>query len=167
MLSEEGTRMGCVLGGTTFNICMHVRVYQHMMIKFPTLIQRALTDDLTRFGKPVEEKDSWEKTFTLKAEALHYYDTLANPIGIYRHPQKGKLMLLVTAPDPRPGHPILLLTKVCRFAARVAGGFAGPDDHAEQLTLSKADAVIRRVHAIARMAPKNPQSDTKVLALRP
>ena len=54
MLSEEGARMGCVLGGTIFNLCMHVRVYRLMMIKFPMVVQRALTDDLTRFGKPAE-----------------------------------------------------------------------------------------------------------------
>ena len=112
--------MDCVLGGTIFNMCMHVRVYRHMLIKFPKLIQRALTDDLTQFGKPVEEKETWDKTYTMVVEALHYDDHLANPIGIYRHPDKGKLMLPPSAPDPRAGHPILSVTKVCRGAARVA-----------------------------------------------
>ena len=113
--------MGYVMGGTIFNMSMHVRVYRHILIKFPKLIQRALTDNLIQFGKPVEEKDSWDKTYTMVAEALHYYDHLANPIGIYRHPDKGKLMLPPAAPDPREGHPILLMTKVCRVVARVRG----------------------------------------------
>ncbi len=82
--------MGCVLGGTIFNMFMHVRVYRHMLIKFPKLIQRALTDDLTQFGKPVEEKDSWDKSSTMVAEAQLFYDHLTNQIGIYRHPDKGK-----------------------------------------------------------------------------
>ena len=49
MLSEEGARMGCVMGGMIFKMSMHVRVYRHMLIKFPKLmiIQRTLTDDLT------------------------------------------------------------------------------------------------------------------------
>ena len=73
-------------------------------------------------------------------------------------------MLPPTAPDPREGHPILSMTKVCRVAARVAGGFSGPDAEAEQLVLSKVDAAVRKVHAIVRMASVNPQSATKVLA---
>ncbi len=73
-------------------------------------------------------------------------------------------MLPATAPDPSEGHPILRLTKVCRVAARVAGGYAGPDDHAIPLILAKTDVAIRRVHAIVRLAPMNAQSATKVLA---
>ena len=165
MLSEEGARMGCVLGGTIFNICMHIRVYRQMMIKYPMVVQRALTDDLTRFGKPVEESaEQWEATYTLEAEALLYYDSLANPIGIFRHPDKGKLLLPANAPNPSPGHPLLTLTTISRSAARVAGGFVGPDAPAELLTLARTETAIRRVHATIRMAPSNPQSATKVLA---
>ena len=116
MLSEEGSRMGCVMGGTIFNICMHVRVYRQMMIKYPMTVQRALTDDLSRFAKPAEGS-SWDESYTREAEALLYYDALANPIGIYRHPDKGKILLPANAPDPRPDHPLLALTKVSRSAA--------------------------------------------------
>ncbi len=100
----------------------------------------------------MEEKETWDKTYTMVAEALHYYDHLANPIGIYRHPDKGKLLLPPSAPDPRVGHPILSVTKVCRGAARVAGGYAGPDVEAEQLVLAKIDTAVRKMHAIVRMA---------------
>ena len=90
------------------------------------------------------------------ADALHYYDSLANPIGIFRHPDKGKLLLPPSAPDPSVGHPILTLTKVSRGAARVAGGYAGPDIEAEKLVLAKVDTATHKVHAVVRMAAVNP-----------
>jgi hypothetical protein len=133
------------------------------MIRYPMTVQRALTDDLSRLAKPAEGS-SWDETYTREAEALLYYDSLANPIGIYRHPDKGRILLPPNAPDPHPDHPLLTLTKVSRRAERLAGGYVGPDDSSQEQILLRTDLATRRVHATTRMASTNPQSAIKLLA---
>ena len=45
ILSKEGTRMGCVLGGILFDLTAHHLVYQPLVEKYTDLNVRALTDD--------------------------------------------------------------------------------------------------------------------------
>jgi hypothetical protein len=65
IISEEGVRMGCVIGGFCFNATMHDRVYSKLAIQFPEFVLRALTDDLTEFGQPddPDDYDQWQAIY--------------------------------------------------------------------------------------------------------
>ena len=43
MLSEEGSRMGCILGGTIFNIAVHVCIYVSMNSRQPARFVKSLS----------------------------------------------------------------------------------------------------------------------------
>ncbi len=65
-------------------------IYRIMACELPSLLQLALTDDFTKFGKsPKDTPEHWYASFDLLADALAHYDALANPVGIFRHPDKG------------------------------------------------------------------------------
>ena len=165
MLSEQGARMGCVLGGTIFNMAVHLRIYKIMAVEFPGFVQRALTDDFSQFGKPAEDTaPGWLTTFDYLAKALERYDALANPIGIFRHDDKGRILLPPNAPDPPAGHRLLELTKVTRDVVRIAGGFSGTDEATKAQAMIKAETGARKVFAAARLAKVEPQAATKILA---
>ena len=164
MLSEHGARMGCVFGGTLFNMGVHLRIYKKMAIEFPGFIQRALTDDFSQFGKPAADTVvGWTRAFDHLAKALERYDELANPIGIFRHPEKGQLLLPPNAPDPPAGHRIFALTKITRKAVRIAGGHSGDDFATKAEAMLKAEAGARRVRAAARLAKVDPQGAMKII----
>ena len=92
--------MGCVLGTFSFNLTAYVRVYRTLLVTFADFVQRALTDDLSQFGKPegAGSHEQWLALYDHLADYLEAYDRLANPIGLFRHETKGKLLLPPAAP---------------------------------------------------------------------
>ena len=83
--STDGTRAGCVLGSLGFDVCMHHSVYRQLLLEFPEMVIRALTDDMPSFFRPEETTDEgWYGMYDMFYSLLIRYDELANPIGIKR-----------------------------------------------------------------------------------
>jgi hypothetical protein len=152
-----------VIGGFAFNITMHHFVYKRLAEEFPKLLFRCLTDDKTDFGKPTTYSE-WQNLYKYLADSLRAYDRCGNPIGIYRHNLKGRLILPPGAPDPEPWTGILDLTEVTRDAARVAGGHVGPKDTVLELGMKTGRKAMTKIHAIGRFGETNPQAALKLLA---
>ena len=99
--------MGCVLGTFSFNLTAYVRVYRTLLVTFADFVQRALTDDLSQFGKPegAGSHEQWLALYDRLADYLEAYDQLANPIGLFRHKSKGKLPVRRPRPSTWLAHP--------------------------------------------------------------
>ena len=169
--SEQGARMGCVIGGFAFNVAMHVHVYRKMHDVFPTLFFRVLTDDKTDFGRPKAAEgpateptgEEWQAQYRMLADSLRVYDTLANPINIFRHNGKGILVLPPNAPDPSSDSGLLELTTCTRGAARVAGGHVGAHEGMVEMGCKLARTIITKIQAIGRFGLTNAQAAVKIL----
>ena len=88
--------MGFLLGGTGFNITAHHFIYEPLTKMFPRYVFHALTDDLPALipcPRPGADQDQWEAHYDKVAEFFQAYDELANPIGIFRHEQKCKVLI--------------------------------------------------------------------------
>ena len=135
--------MGCVLGTFSFNLTAYVRVYRTLLVMFADLVQRALTDDLSQFGRPEGEgsHEQWFVLYDRLSDYLEAYDQRANPIGLFRHESKGKLLLPPSAPDPPPGSRILQHTKVVRTCAVLAGASIGRATDVEGASLVKVSTM--------------------------
>ena len=108
---------------------VHHFIYQRLAALYPKLKLRALTDDLTSFSAPAdpEDADQWHALYEEEARFLEDYDRLGGPIGIVRHPGKGRLLLPPCAPDPKPDCKLLQYTQVVRDVACVGGGHIGSE----------------------------------------
>ena len=87
-----------------FDLALHKAVISKLNADFPHVAIKALTDDvIPAFAPPEDPSDeaSWEKVYDDVASFWHAYDTLANPIGIRRHPDKNQLLLAPDALPPR------------------------------------------------------------------
>ena len=141
---------------------MHHFVYKHLAKDFPNLLFRCLTDDKTDFGKATAHSE-WQELYKYLADSLRAYDKYANPIGIFRHNRKGRLILPPGAPDPEPRTALLALTEVTRDAARVAGGHIGPKDTVLEMGMKNGRKAMTKIHAIGRFGEANPQAALKLL----
>ena len=97
------------------------------------------------------------------ASSLRRYDELANPIGIYRHADKGLIKIPPGAPDPNPETGLLELTKVARGGVRVAGGHIGSPEEVEEEAFKAARGAITKINAISNFGEANPQAAMKLL----
>ena len=161
--STEGTRAGCVVGSAGFDIALHHFVYKHLMAEYPAFVIRALTDDLPAFFK-ADTEDGWHAAYERMADFLTRYSELANPIGIYSHPDKGKLILPPDAPQPHAGSRLLSLTSLAPDGLAITGGFFGLPTAVTQHGLDKVVSLQPRIDGIVSLAlAKNTQAAMKLL----
>jgi hypothetical protein len=161
--STQGTRAGCVVGSAGFDIALHHFVYKHLVKEFPSFVIRALTDDLPAFFTAVGDK-AWHAKYEELADFLERYDTLARPLRIERHPDKGKLHLPAWAPAPHPGSRLLQLTTIVTNGVKISGGLFGTDNDVVKHGLAKVAALQPRIDGIVRLATaKNAQASLKLL----
>ena len=163
--NTEGTRPGCVFGSLGFDVALHHFVYKHLCIEFPDIIMRALTDDMPNFicGQTDEE---WHEQYESLADFLLRYDELANPIGVKRHPDKGKTWLPAHAPHPKEGCRLLGLTKIVPHGVAIAGGFFGTDNGVATHGIAKASCLQPRIDNIVQLATiKNAQASMRLLGI--
>jgi len=157
-VSMEGTRQGCVLGSFLFDLAM-LDIYSALAGKYPMFVTYALTDDLPLAIQPPPRDSDWATNwaclYDTLADFLDDYDRLANPIGIRRHPAKGKLLVPADAPLPLPGSRILALTAVAPDFLIVAGACIGTDAEVKLHALRKVDSLKTRVNAIVRLCTVN------------
>ena len=76
--------------------------YNALTTKYPACVIHALTDDLpAAFPLPKDSNpDSWRLCYDGIADFLEDYDKLANPLGIFRHAEKGKILMPETLRAP-------------------------------------------------------------------
>ena len=94
---------------------------------------------------------------------LETYDQRANPIGLFRHKSKGKLLLPPSAPDP-PGLRILQHTKAVRTCAVLAGASIGRAEDVEDASLVKVSAMNPLMETIVPFGLVEPQAALRTLA---
>jgi hypothetical protein len=162
--SSEGSRMGCPGGQIGFCITMN-DVYVQCRRKFQDIEQFALTDDFPGFVPPPRGRDGqpptaqdWHSTYLQIRDRNIYYDSLANPLGIYRSATKGTLLLPHSAPLPAQE----LLTGP--FALRstyegviIAGAAVGCPSFVLKHAHEKVDHAAARIEAITQIADEDPQ----------
>jgi hypothetical protein len=105
MFSKTGSRMGCRMGAMTFCINAHP-VYEHLHDKFHSsrVIVSAIIDDMVPLFAPPQDGETWESRYDLIADYIEEYDVKANPLGLFRHPDKDKLFVPLGQPLPSNGH---------------------------------------------------------------
>ena len=164
MFSMNGVRQGCTLGSFLFDLAM-LDTYNILAAKYPSYIIHALTDDLpAAFPLPADSNPaSWKLCYDGIADFLEDYDKLANPLGIFRHPGKGKILMPLYAPCPEPDSRISKLTKIRADHVIIAGACIGIGADVLAHANKKVIDVQKRVNAIARLAPVNEQAAFKLL----
>ena len=127
---------------------------------------RALTDDLHRFWPaPVSDVDNaWEVLYDRIAAFKVDFDRFANPIGLFRHPQKAALVLPPSA--PRPTNPLRSngVTLDVRAGVLVAGRPIGSPDFVRAARGDRLRSSLARVDDILTLADHEPQLASKLLA---
>ena len=149
--STEGTRAGCVLGSAGFDIALHHFVYKHLITEFPANVIRAITDDMPNFFTAHDDA-SWHEEYLVQYRLLKRYDELGNPIGMFRHPDKGKLFLPPEAPTPHPNCPLLKLTTIVADGVKICGAFYGTDTAVIQHGIDKVKSLQHRISAIVSLS---------------
>ena len=105
--SKEGTRMGCPGGSIGFDIAEHYYIFQHMQVEFPELVFFALTDDFITAAPPPGPDESIEDIYELIGLSRSRYDSLANPIGLERVPEKSAILVPIELGAPKVTQPTL------------------------------------------------------------
>jgi hypothetical protein len=163
--NSQGTRAGCVFGSAGFDIALHHFVYKILDTEFPDITIRALTDDLPSFIH-ADNDEEWHDQYENLADFLLRYDALANPIGIKRHPDKGKTYLPPEAPTPRPGCRLLALTTLVPDGVVMTGGFFGTDTGVATHASAKVRSLQYRIDNIVSLATiKNAQASMRLLGI--
>ena len=153
MLSQQGVRMGCVLGSFLYCLTVWAAIYKVLEKEFPELHARAATDDLTSYGT-ADTPEGWQELYKTLERYIVRFAQLGKPIGILLHPGKGDLLLPPNAPDPdNPG--LLRLTTVTRGAVRDTGGYIGPDDAVRAESTRKAESVKPLHNAIRELGKQH------------
>ena len=153
-----GTRPGCVAGTTGFDIAAHHFVYSKLILEFPHFVIKALTADMPSFFRPPATPDGKPPTdeachheYDNLYQLLRRYDHYGNPIGLFRHPEKGLTWLPPEAPPPRPDHPLLSLTTIVSHGVKITGGFFGNDEGTVKFCLDKVTSLQHRVNGIVSL----------------
>ena len=156
-VSEEGTRMGCTLAQKIYNMSS-APGYSTLDIEFPEIILRAMTDDLISFIPDQGSREAWIKLYDRKAQFLERWDQLFNPLGLFRHKDKGVLLLPPNAPDVPENHRLHTLTKITREGLKIGGGVVGTDAAVSNHALAKVESLKPRADAIKKLATVNSQA---------
>ena len=82
----------------SFKLKVTAHVYKTLSNEFPTLIIKALTDDMSVFIPPPNGDETWTYVLMNLRCLLKRYDELANPIGIFRGIDKGYCLLSPEVP---------------------------------------------------------------------
>jgi hypothetical protein len=164
MFSMHGVRQGCTLGSFLFDLALR-NTYNTLTAKYPACVIHALTDDLpVAFPLPKDSNpDSWRLCYDGIANFLEDYDKLANPLRIFRHPQKGKILMPLSAPPPELGSRITELTKIGADHVLIAGACIGVDSNILSHAFKKVFDIQKRVNSIARLSSVNEQAAFKLL----
>ena len=164
ILGREGTRMGCPLGSLGFDLAMHHFVYRRLAADYKTdeVTLRALTDDLVRLWRTPEGDDpaEWKLLYARVAAFKVDYDTLANPIGIFRHPAKSALVLPTHAPPPNL--PSLNVAAGTTISGRP---FAYTQEYIDADLTNRLKIATARVDDVLTLAVSEPAIATKMLVL--
>ena len=105
MMSEEGSRMGDILGNFLFDNGADDNVYGQLATAFPDWTLRALTDDLQALIPcPPADADyaEWVAHYERVARFDQRFNELGAPHGARANADKSKILLPQGAPDP-PG----------------------------------------------------------------
>ncbi len=167
ILGEEGTRMGCIIGGTGFNITVHHFIYEPLVKEFPEYKMYALTDDLPALI-PCPEINApqweWERHFDLCAEFYAAYDVKANPIGIFRHKDKCKVLIPQGAPMPLSNTRANGITlNIVQDGFIVGGGAVGSDDYYLADEVKSLTRLVGTVNAMVAISPEEPQLSVQMI----
>jgi hypothetical protein len=155
-LSQQGTRMGCVLGSIGFDLVVD-NIYQQLAAKYPHFELFALTDDLIcGIPPPVDDSpDAWTTRLSEYKSYLADYDSLANPVGLFRHADKGHCCVPLDFPAPLrdfdlPG------TDICS-AVKLSGTYVGTPEGVHRGTVKKLQSILPRFTAIKKIGESEPQ----------
>ena len=149
--------MGCVLGSLGFNLTV-ADIYETLVDEFPQFVIKALTDDLPVIIPKQETDADWYAVYIVYANFLTRWDTLANPLGLFRHKDKGNLFLPPDAPTPPLDSPLWELTKISRLGVTIGGAFIGTPKAVANAGIQKVDALGLRVVALLKLAKLNPHA---------
>jgi hypothetical protein len=126
MLSQQGVRMGCVMGTFLYCLTVYDKIYAVLEREFPNIDAKAATDDLTGYGT-ASSPEEWHERYNMLVKYIKRFIQLGEPIGIKLHPGKGRLLIPPNAPNPPADSELHTLTTVTREAVRDTGGHIGPD----------------------------------------
>jgi hypothetical protein len=163
IVGHEGARMGCVMGSFGFNITMEDRVFSHLRKKFPHVNSRALTDDhLPVFAppNPATTTPTWPDVYQLVKDYWTTFDTLAQPLGIFRN-DKSKLLLPPAAPDPDPA----LRLKPVRDGCIVSGIPIGTAEFTANHAMGKVEDTLAKATTLVTLAADHAQMAVRLLGL--
>ena len=153
--------MGCIIGGTGFNIAVDHFIYGPLKAQFPRYGLQALTDDLPALI-PCPAWDApegeWEECYDACAEFYEAYDKRANAIGIFRHNGKCKILIPPGAPLPtrvERGNGITL--NVVQDGFVIGGGLVGEEDYYRTDGAKRVAKLQDKVDAMTAVSQEEPQ----------
>jgi hypothetical protein len=158
ILSKEGTRMGCVLGGILFDLTAHHRVYQPLVEKYTDLSIRALTDDCVPMAPRPADGD-YERVYKRLASYSKDFALLGAPHGLVPNPDKSGLLIPIDAPEPHPS----LGFKHTSEGFTVGGGDVGTDEFVKRRASERVEAAIAKIDKIMAIKEELPQMTMRML----
>ena len=161
--SQEGSRMGCVLGSISFNLTAYHGVFKPLAVEFDKYTLLALTDDLTPFLPLAATEEEQHDLYDMHADYLTMYDRLGPPLGLYRHPDKGHLSIPAGWVDPKPTARIRSLTKITREGFKLAGVWIGTPQQVAAAAVRKVESLQPRMDAVIRLSKVNPQAAVRLV----
>ena len=106
--------------------------------------------------------ENWQLLYRQIAHCLSRWDSLANPIGLFRHPKKGALLLPENAPFP-DNIELVELLKPTYGGLILAGIPIGTDAYCRQALDERIDIVRHRAQGVCALALHDKQIALRLL----
>ena len=124
--SKQGSRMGCVMGSFGFDLTVD-DIYDAVSIKFPDVVVKALTDDLTIGVKPPESEEDMDNFWEKNSSILKFIAEESRRVaGLELNFSKCHCLAPAKLRDPKPGM-LPKGTNLERNGIRLAGAPIGTD----------------------------------------
>jgi hypothetical protein len=146
VLSESGSRMGCVWGSIALGLAIDCNVYRPLDTEFPDMQALAICDD--NIGFLVPEGGDWQKAFKAYGIWVRKYEELAATIGLSLNYSKGFLLLPPGAPLPRFEANLPASLTVTRAGVMVGGAPIGTEDYMDKAAGAVFGALQHRLRAL-------------------
>jgi hypothetical protein len=151
--STEGSRMGCVMGSFGFDLTVQ-DIYEAILARFPSVVIKALTDDLTLGIPPPTSPDTTQKVWEECADIL---ETIAEEskakAGLELNFSKCHALAPSNIVDPVP-NTLPEGTTLERKGVRLAGAPIGTDEFCVKYMDAQVRDIIRKMDALDGIDPQ-------------
>lgn len=150
--SQNGVKQGCVFAQLLFCLAIKdpMEKIQRDHSEVATLI--AQSDDInTIIHRPAD--DNWSNRWEKVADMMDEYDHQFKPIGLYRHPNKMKLILPPGIPAPEDDR---LQNCEIQTGGKTSGIHYGSDQFVMDSSTEKAQKIAEKIIAITKIAEAHP-----------